>query len=405
MVQLNIIDESTNEDITMWYDAGFMLYASLEIARPIAQGRMHSAQNPAVLSGVAVASAAYLQRPQEAGYFIFPDLSVRHEGWYRLKFSLFEAVKHADDADLGRPFVMLPDQNIKEANRKVVLHQSMSNRMEVQSSPFQVFSAKKFPGLDPSTDVSKIVAEQGCRVRIRREIRQRKRNPDEKPDDDRRSSRASPAPSFTQSEHIRSASRSSIDYYDRMRQNSMEYPRPTTSRQPSIASMTQPSPTVASSSYMTPMGPPPPFKYDTSPMYSPVTRPTDLRYITSQTASQTTLPPMLPKPPGMGSVPFNPSERRYELPEKSTVKRSYSPGSYDDGAALKSGARPENRPFAPFHRTTGVNDAIEPDDNQDGDEEEENLFDKPFEYVRAEGYMSRKNDPRDRRLFNEFGRV
>ena len=385
----------------MWYDAGFMLYASLEIARPIAQGRMHSSQNPAVLSGVAVASAAYLQRPNEAGYFIFPDLSVRHEGWYRLKFSLFEAVKHAADADIDRPFVALPDQNIKDANTDVVSHQSMSNRMEVQSSPFQVFSAKKFPGLDPSTNISKIVAEQGCRVRIRREIRQRKRNPDDKLEDDRRSSRTSPAPSFTPSEHIRSVSRSSIDYYDRMRHDSMEYPRPTPSRQPSIASMTQPSPTVASSSHMTPMGPPPPFKYEMSPMYSPVTRARDLRYI----PSQTTLPPMLPKPPGMGSVPFNPSDRRYELPEKSTVKRSYSPASYDDRAALKAGARPDNRPYAPFHRTTGVNDVIEPDDNQEGDEEEVNLFDKPFEYVRADGYLSRKNDPRDRRLWSNFGRV
>ncbi len=383
----------------MWYDAGFMLYASLETARPIAQGRMHTGPNPPVLTGVAVASTAYLERPQKAGYFIFPDLSVRHEGWYRLRFSLFEAVKHAEDADIDRPFVHIP-KDPKDAT-DVISHQSMANRMEVQSSPFQVFSAKKFPGLNESTTLSRVVAEQGCRVRIRREIRQRKRTADDKLDDDRRSSNTSPAPSFTPSEHVRSASRSSIDYYDRLRQNSMEYPRPTPSRQPSIASMTQPSPTIASSSHMIPMGPPPPFKYDMSPIYSPVTRPTDLRYITSQT----TLPPMLPKPPGMGGVPLNPSNRQYELPEKSTIKRSYSPVSYDDRSALKAGARPDNRPLATFHRTTGVNDIIEPDDNQDDEEEEVNLFGKPFEYVRADGFMSRKSDPRDRRLWSEMGRA
>ena len=394
VVQLNVVDETSNEDITMWYDAGFMLYASLEIARPMAHGRMHTQTNPPVLTGVAVASTAYLEKPSKAGYFIFPDLSVRHEGWYRLKFSLFEAVKHAEDADTNRPF----DSSAKDVYRgEAIPHQGMANRMEVQSSPFQVFSAKKFPGLSESTDISKLVADQGCRVRIRREIRQRKRATDDKPEDDRRSSLTSPAPSFSRPEHIRSASRGSIDYYDRMRQTSIDYARPTPSRQPSIASMTLPSPTVASSAHMTPMAPPP-AKYEMSPMYSPITKPTDLRYITSQT-----MPRILPEPVrSMGTVPFNPSSRQYELPEKMSSKRSYSP-AYDDKSALKAGARPDNRPIAPFHRTTGVNDIIEPDDNQDDDEEEVDLFDKPFDYVRAEGHTMRKNDPSQR--WNDFRRV
>ena len=41
--------------------------------------------------------------------------------------------------------------------------------------PFTVFSAKKFPGLSESTSLSRIVAEQGCRVRIRRDVRMRRR--------------------------------------------------------------------------------------------------------------------------------------------------------------------------------------------------------------------------------------
>ena len=47
-------------------------------------------------------------------------------------------------------------------------------RMEVKSDLFTVYSAKKFPGLAESTNLSRTVAEQGCRVRIRRDV------PDEK---------------------------------------------------------------------------------------------------------------------------------------------------------------------------------------------------------------------------------
>lgn len=387
VVQLTVVDENAGEDITMAYDAGFMLYTSLELARPIAHGRMHTATQLPVLTGVAVASTAYLERPQKAGYFIFPDLSVRHEGWYRLKFSLFEAVKHPEDADLGRPF----DLSANDSSRDVIAHQCMANRMEVQSSPFQVFSAKKFPGLGCSTEISQLVADQGCKVRIRRDIRQRKRNTEEKLDGDRPTSRTSPAPSFDQPEHHRSASRSSIDYYnDRVRQHSMDYSRPTPSRQLSIASMTQPSPKIASSSQMTPMAPPP-AKYETSPMYSPVTRPTDVRYIT-----QMPLPPILPVPGQSSarsqSIPLNPWSRQYEIPEKPTVKRSYSPTSYDDRSSMKAGSRPDQRPQPSFGPVSGT-DAIEPDDNPDDDE---TAYDAPYLYVRADGGFDRKNDPRER---------
>ena len=369
----------------MWYDAGFMLYASLEIARPIAHGRMHAGTNLAVLTGVAVASTAYLQKPKEAGYFIFPDLSVRHEGWYRLKFSLFEAVKHADDADVDRPF----DQNASDANRDVISHQSMANRMEVQSSPFQVFSAKKFPGLSESTTISRHLADQGCRVRIRREIRQRKRAGEEKPEDDGHSSRTSPTPSFAQPEHFRSASRSSIDnYHDRMRQNSMDYARSNASRQPSIASMTQPSPTIMNNPYMAPMAPPP--RVEMSPRH------TDHQKIT--------LPP-IHSSLQESSVMFNQASRQWDMPDKSATKRTYSYAYREDSFALKQGARPDYRPASPLHRTTGVNDVIEADDNLEDDNEEAIPLSGPFTYPRADGNWTSKSDPSGRRYRNEWGRV
>ena len=115
---------------------------------------------------------AYLDRPSEAGYFIFPDLSVRHEGKYRLSFNLYEETKKPDedaDKDLAadsKPSV-LAGQHDPEA--------SFDWRMELKSDAFDVFSAKKFPGLAESTPLSRTVAEQGCRVRIRRDVRMRRR--------------------------------------------------------------------------------------------------------------------------------------------------------------------------------------------------------------------------------------
>lgn len=115
-----------------------------------------------VLTGVPVSGMAYLDRPKPAGYFIFPDLSVRHEGKYRLRFSLYEETKDRDE---------MPQPTHEGAPREFAAH-----RIEVKSKPFTVFSAKKFPGLAESTALSRIVAEQGCRVRIRRDVRMRRRS-------------------------------------------------------------------------------------------------------------------------------------------------------------------------------------------------------------------------------------
>lgn len=143
--------------------------ATLENARAIAPGRAPpTTPNFPVLTGTPVAGMAYLDRPSPAGYFIFPDLSVRHEGKYRLSFALYEELKDPKDMDPDDRSAMgaLP-QNGVDAH--------VSHRLEVKSSPFVVFSAKKFPGLSESTALSRMVAEQGCRVRIRRDVRMRRR--------------------------------------------------------------------------------------------------------------------------------------------------------------------------------------------------------------------------------------
>ena len=160
------------KDITFSHQANFFLYATLEHARPMAQGRVPvtTATLP-VLTGTAVAGMAYLDRPKPAGYFIFPDLSVRHEGKYRLSFNLYEELKTPEkDAD---PSVSLPAPG---AGRTSGPRDCVYFRLEVKSMPFHVFSAKKFPGLAESTSLSRLVNEQGCRVRIRRDVRMRRRD-------------------------------------------------------------------------------------------------------------------------------------------------------------------------------------------------------------------------------------
>ncbi|ENH72432.1 hypothetical protein FOC1_g10013087 [Fusarium oxysporum f. sp. cubense race 1] len=166
VVELRIIEGPSVEegkDITFDYNANFFLYASLEHARPLARGRVNTpaAGNPPILTGVPASGMAYLDRPTEAGYFIFPDLSVRHEGLYILTFSLFETTKEERDYDLEPADGDLPP--------------GVDYRMEIKTEPFSVYSAKKFPGLMESTQLSKTVADQGCRVRIRRDVRMRKR--------------------------------------------------------------------------------------------------------------------------------------------------------------------------------------------------------------------------------------
>ncbi|KAK4644627.1 hypothetical protein QC761_306550 [Podospora bellae-mahoneyi] len=178
VVELRVYEGHTweaaqDKDITFLYNANFFLYATLEHARVMAHGRVQTpaANTPPVLTGMPVSGMAYLDRPTEAGYFLFPDLSVRHEGRYRLTFSLYEETKEDKDKDPQS------DSSASEAQSSSPAQGgSFDFRMEVKSQDFVVYSAKKFPGLAESTALSRMVAEQGCRVRIRRDVRMRRRD-------------------------------------------------------------------------------------------------------------------------------------------------------------------------------------------------------------------------------------
>lgn len=169
---MRIFEGDARNDITFSYNANFFIFATLETARPIIHGRVQqTTQQIPVLTGMPVSGMAYLDRPSFAGYFIFPDLSVRHEGKYRLSFNLYEETKETKDEDAEES----ADNRSKIIPPPQTQNGSFDWRLEVKSAPFTVFSAKKFPGLAESTALSRTVADQGCRVRIRRDVRMRRR--------------------------------------------------------------------------------------------------------------------------------------------------------------------------------------------------------------------------------------
>lgn len=179
VVELKIFEgeRDNRTDVTFSHNANFFLFTTLENARPIAKGRMPVAPPTVpVLTGSPVAGMAYLDRPNPAGYFIFPDLSVRHEGLYRLSFSLFEELKEDKDADVEPPGGSPKSKDKLLSSNPMAPRAHVHFRLEVKSIPFAVYSAKKFPGLSESTPLSRTVAEQGCRVRIRRDVRMRRRD-------------------------------------------------------------------------------------------------------------------------------------------------------------------------------------------------------------------------------------
>ena len=73
---------------------------------------------------------------------MFGDISIRPEGYFRLKFSIFE-----------------------------LSQEGASHQQSIYSNVFQVYSPKTFPGLLESTFLSRSFSDQGVRIRIRKEHR------------------------------------------------------------------------------------------------------------------------------------------------------------------------------------------------------------------------------------------
>ncbi|KFA74868.1 hypothetical protein S40288_06470 [Stachybotrys chartarum IBT 40288] len=89
----------------------------------------------------------------EGGFFVFGDLSVKQEGRFRLRFTLYER----DDC---------PSPSFKFIS-------------ELITNTFTVYSPKHFPGMTESTFLTRTFSDQGVKLRLRKDsrtINTRKRN-------------------------------------------------------------------------------------------------------------------------------------------------------------------------------------------------------------------------------------
>ncbi|KAG2210304.1 hypothetical protein INT47_003289 [Mucor saturninus] len=116
--------------------ANFFLHATLVNA--LDNSDLHCANNNRTTAGSVVQSLHKLKDTNnaEGAFFIFADISIRIEGIFKLKFTLFQ-IKGLDVERLS----------------------------SIYSQPFQVYSPKE------STDLTRSFSDQGVRIRIRKEAR------------------------------------------------------------------------------------------------------------------------------------------------------------------------------------------------------------------------------------------
>ncbi|KAL2160909.1 hypothetical protein VTH06DRAFT_1107 [Thermothelomyces fergusii] len=333
VVELRIYEGQTWElaqekDITFVYNANF-LFATLEHARILAhaRGTASSTNTPPVLTGMPVSGMAYLDRPLEAGYFLFPDLSVRHEGRYKLTFNLYEETKEDKDKDKDCDGSQPPIAGLNPA-----IGGSFDFRMEVKSQEFVVYSAKKFPGPAESTALSRVVAEQGCRVRIRRDVRMRRRDGkatggDYENAEDEYNRRRRTATPDNRSDYNRARSMSGST--ERTPYPADSQRRPSVADYPSSGGHLQFLGGNSNSQY--PAAPPQPYTQPPSVPASPVYPPAQ-----SATSYQSyPAPPPPPPPPAAAATPRSQSRER-------TPQLSYTP--INAAPPRRDSAHPEYRP-------------------------------------------------------------
>ena len=80
-------------DIQYLENPYYFMFASLSTIAGEAVQYLKDGKTP-VMTGPAVSNLWHLQdtqnHDQDAGFFVFPELSIRSEGYYRLKLTLFE---------------------------------------------------------------------------------------------------------------------------------------------------------------------------------------------------------------------------------------------------------------------------------------------------------------------------
>ncbi|KAF9078382.1 velvet factor-domain-containing protein [Rhodocollybia butyracea] len=83
--------------------------------------------------------------------FVFSDLAVKNEGTFLLRYRMFDLFSKA----------------VGQANTVI--------QAECYGGPFRVYSTKEFPGLQASTELTKLIARYGVRLNIRETERKRRK--------------------------------------------------------------------------------------------------------------------------------------------------------------------------------------------------------------------------------------
>ncbi|KAK9764897.1 hypothetical protein K7432_007217 [Basidiobolus ranarum] len=143
IVQIKVDGYEDNDDYLQ--NPYFVMYASLVPANSSDTAQI----SPRNLTGTLASSLYKLKDVDntDGGFFVFSDISVRIEGQFRLKFSLFE-----------------------------IISQSAVPLATVYSDIFTVYPPKLFPGMAESTFLSRSFSDQGVRIRIRKEHRSKVRH-------------------------------------------------------------------------------------------------------------------------------------------------------------------------------------------------------------------------------------
>lgn len=113
---------------------------------PVVDESGNSMKKESVLAGCLVSSLHRLKDNEntEGAFFVFGDLSIRVQGRFRIRFTLFDLRKEENEvASLGY----------------------------ITSESFSVVAQKDFRGLEESTPLSRCFADQGVRMRLRKEPR------------------------------------------------------------------------------------------------------------------------------------------------------------------------------------------------------------------------------------------
>ncbi|KAJ1978464.1 hypothetical protein H4R34_003196 [Dimargaris verticillata] len=143
IIQLRAADTQDETSQNYLQNPYFIMYAAL-----VSPATTAAALEPQAVTASTIGSlVSSLHRLKDidnsdGGFFVFPDISVKVEGEYRLRFCLYELVD-STVMYLGSEF----------------------------SDVFTVYPAKKFPGMAESTFLSRSFSDQGVRIRIRKEHR------------------------------------------------------------------------------------------------------------------------------------------------------------------------------------------------------------------------------------------